>query len=144
MKAHNIQLRAFYTPELLEEGKQAFKQILPKEVEVKEELLEPETEGGVFTKPLCVLTALVSKQSQVKELLKTIVSGLSVEDLSELKNTLDSRVDDDCNLYLRLDKKALTEGRLILHTRDAIQVRIKPACFPKKKEKALEVVRELL
>ncbi|MBM3308848.1 MAG: hypothetical protein FJY77_01210 [Candidatus Altiarchaeales archaeon] len=143
MKVHNIQLRAFYSPEALEEGMHAFKQILPKEVEVKEEELEPEAEGGVFTKPLCVLTAFASKQSQVKELLARIVSGLSEEDLAELKKTLDLRVDDDCNLYLRLDKKALSEGRLSIKTRDAVHVKIKLACFPKKRENTLEIAREL-
>jgi len=136
MKAHNIRVRAFFRQESLDEGRNILASILPKGAELREERLDAETEGGVFTEPLYVLSAVVSKKGDVDSLIKKIFSRLGEADKRELKGSIDSRVDDDCNLYLRFDKKALAEGKFLLYTRDSVQVRIKMACFPKKREAA--------
>ncbi|MFH1125691.1 MAG: RNA-binding domain-containing protein [Candidatus Altiarchaeota archaeon] len=144
MKVHNIRVRAFFRDENLDEGRMLFKRLLPEETTVCEEKLEPETEGEVFTTPLTALNAVISTQSLINEFIKKILSSLSDSDKEELKNTLQSRMDDDCSLYIRLGKKELQEGKFVLHTRDSVHVRIKLACFPKKKENALKIASELL
>lgn len=143
MKAHNISVKAFFKEENLEQGRLLFKELLP-ETAFEEERLEPEIDSGIFTKPIFILKAVISKQSQVDGLLKKIFSSLTESEKLELRNTIESRIDDECNLYLRLDKKALMQGKITLHTRDSVHVKIKIACFPKKKENAIKIALELL
>jgi RNA binding exosome subunit len=144
MKVHNIYLRAFFKEEGLEDGKKIFNFLLPEDISIIEEKLEPESEGGVFNEPLFALKAVVSKQGEINDFIKKILLGLDDADLQELKDTLDSRIDDDCNLYIRVGKNKLLEGKIALHSRDPVHVRIKLACFPKKKQNALKIALELL
>jgi RNA binding exosome subunit len=143
MKIHNIKVSAFFKQDEVENGRLILKQLLG-ETPVEEEKLEPESEGGVFNEPLTALKATLPSQKEIKLLLDKITSGLDSEDKSELKQTLDSRIDDDCNLYIRLGKKSLLEGKLRLYSRDPVHIRIKLAVFPKKKESAISTALELL
>jgi RNA binding exosome subunit len=144
MKLHNITFSAFFKEDELESGRLLFKQLLPEDIATEEERLEPETEGGVFTTPLYALKSSITQQKQAEEFTAKLLSKLAPEDLQMLRETLPKRVDDDCNLYIRLDRKALSDGRYSIHTRDAVHVRIKLACFPKNKENALKIAQELL
>ena len=137
-------MSAFFKENEREEGKILFKQFLPEDVAFEEELLEPETDGGVFTAPLYTLKAVISRQKQAEEYAITLFSKLSPEDWQAVQDSLPDRIDDDCNLYLRLDKKAFADGQIIIHTRDAVHVKIKLACFPKKKEVAVKIAQELM
>lgn len=143
MNAHNITLRAFFSGDELAEGRLLYGKILP-DAAVEEEALEPETEGGVFTKPMYVLKTVLSKQKEVDGFVSRMLSGLSERDLAELRETIENRVDDDCSLYLRFDKKEFSNGRFSLRAKDAVQVKIKIAAFPKRKENAVKKAREML
>jgi hypothetical protein len=143
MNAHNITFRAFFSGDELAEGRLLYGKILP-DAAVDEEALESETEGGVFTKPLYVLKTVLSTQKEVGGFISNMLSGLSERDLAELRETVESRIDDECNLYLRFDKKEFSNGRFSLRAKDAVQVKIKIAAFPKKKINAVKTAREML
>lgn len=143
MNAHNITLKAFFREGELAEGRLLYSRMLP-EAAVVEERLEPETEGGVFTEPLYVLKTVLSKQKEIEGFTRKMVDGLSEGDLAEVRDTLENRIDDDCDLYLRFDKKEFSAGRFVLRARDPVHVKIKIAAFPKKKENAIKTARQML
>jgi len=144
MKVHNITISAFFREDELEKGRQIFRQFLPEDAAFKEERLEPETDGGVFTTPLYTLKAVLNKPKQAEEFASTLLARLSPEDRKNLQDSIAERLDDDCDFYLRLDRRKLAEGKITLHTRSPIHVKIKIACFPRKKDAAVKIAQELL
>jgi RNA binding exosome subunit len=143
MKVHHITVSGFFKEDALADGRNLMAGLLP-EAEVCEEKLEAETDGCVFNAPLYSITAVVSPGKKAELFLKKILDGLGTAGRKELAATLQSRIDEDCNLYIRLGKKQLSEGRFALYTRDPIHLKIKLACYPKNMETALNIAQELI
>lgn len=62
-----------------------------------------------------------------------------------LRNDLGNRLDDDCNLYLRLSKQSAARERVRMATTDdVIRVQAKVAAYPAKPESARETLGEYL
>jgi hypothetical protein len=71
-----------------------------------------------------------------------VLARLSHDDLTALADTAAQRMDESCNLFLRLDKQKAYGGESVLTRHDdAVSVRIKVSAFPAKMENALLVVR---
>ena len=80
-----------------------------------------------------------------KKAVKAFFRSLSKEDVRDLFDTLDSRLDDDCFLFARLDKQEAYLGKLVLtKDDDAIALRSKVQSYPKKRELAFIVAQEFL
>lgn len=74
-----------------------------------------------------------------------LLERLPSNDLEVLMRTLDRRIDDACNLFVRIDKQRAFLGEIRLATNDdAVVVRMKVRAFPAKKELAVKTVSELL
>jgi RNA binding exosome subunit len=72
-------------------------------------------------------------------------SRLSEDDLRTLLHTLDSRIDEGCNLFIKLDKQSAFLGEARLGKGDdVVSIRIRVAAFPAHQEVAVGVVREAL
>ena len=70
---------------------------------------------------------------------------LVVDDERDILETLEERVDEDCDLYLRLDKQAALEGRLEVVTHgDVISVSGRIESYPKNRDTAISSLREFL
>jgi RNA binding exosome subunit len=98
---------------------------------------------GHFGNPISIMEAKIrgKKCSQFIELLK---SNLPSSDILRLKNELDERIDDECNLHIRLDKQAAFQGMLKLATScDMIVVQIKLKAYPASYENAIAVARNI-
>jgi RNA binding exosome subunit len=66
-------------------------------------------------------------------------------DLSMIKDTLASRVDDGCNLFLKIDKQEAYLGHVRLgHGEDVVSLRIRVAAFPARCDIAQNEIREYL
>lgn len=141
MKAHNILVKAFTKVGNQETLIACLKKILPDNPSVDEVELEPEAEGEIFVEPFIIVSSLLEKQSQLNKFLEMLKSGLDEKDIRALSDTLDSRVDDKCNLFIRLSKKAASDGKYTLNDDDPIHVKIKIQAFPAKRETAIESVR---
>lgn len=62
-----------------------------------------------------------------------------------LRNDLDDRLDDDCNVYLRFSKQSAARERLRMATTDdVVRVQAKVAAYPAKPEAARETLRAYL
>ncbi len=100
-----------------------------------------EVTEGYHGNPIVILEVFVKEKRRSKE----FFSRLSVDDLQEIVGSLDKRMDDDCNLYLRLDKQEAYLGNLKMTTSDdAIAVRAKVESYPKKLENAKKSAIEFL
>lgn len=72
-------------------------------------------------------------------------SKLADDDIGQLLKTLDERVDEDCHLFLKVDKQSAYQGLITLSSgEDVLSVRAKVRSFPAKRELAVEAAREYL
>jgi len=96
---------------------------------------------GVHGNPIVILEAEISDPQEVPRFL----SRLSREDLETILRTLDNRVDEGCNLFIKLDKQSAFGGLLRLDQGDdVISVRIRVAAFPAKREVAMGLISEVV
>jgi len=99
-----------------------------------------ETHHGL---PLTLVEARVERAKDVRAVLDRVFALPGA--LDGLRRTLDSRVDEDGILYLRLDKQAAAQGTLRLADQeDAVQVRVKPEAHPATRAAALGILSGVL
>lgn len=90
---------------------------------------------------------IIILESHIKEKkgVKAFFSRLETADLEELLRTLDVRIDDDGNIFLRFDKQKAFLGELHLGPADdPIAVRGKIESYPRKRENDLASAKEFL
>ncbi|WP_135854457.1 RNA-binding protein [Halorussus salinus] len=132
---HYIDLRAFcYATEDDKRVEQALRTYLPDEFEI-----ERATSEGHHGDRILVLSARVENADEMRHVLSKVAE---LPDAEELLDELDDRVDDNCSLFLRLDKQAAYRGGAELG--EGITFRAKVEAYPAKKEAAVENAREAL
>ena len=91
------------------------------------------------------LTLSTTKNKHNNLLLNNIFTSINKQDLRTIINQLESRINDDGNLYIRLDKESLLKKRyqLIDHG-NCFHIKIKLAAFPAKKENFMNTAQRLL
>ena len=83
----------------------------------------------------------ISKQKPITDIFLKLGKALT----DALKNELESRIDDDCVFYLRLDKQELVQGRYrAVHHGDVLSITGKIVSHPAKKNIAVEKMAEFL
>jgi RNA binding exosome subunit len=132
---HYVDLRAFcYATEDEKRVEGALRTFLPEEVEI-----ERATSEGHHGDRIVVLSARVERADEMRHVLNRLSD---LETAQQLADELDERVDDNCSLFLRLDKQAAFGGDVRLG--DGLTVRAKVEAYPATKEKAVENAREAL
>jgi RNA binding exosome subunit len=132
---HYVDLRAFcYATEDEKRVEGALRTFLPEEVEI-----ERATSEGHHGDRIVVLSARVERADEMRHVLDRLSD---LETAQQLADELDERVDDNCSLFLRLDKQAAFGGDVRLG--DGLTVRAKVEAYPATKEKAVENAREAL
>lgn len=132
---HYIDLRAFcYATEDQKRVEQALRTLLPEECE-----LERTSSEGHHGDRIVVLSARVERADEMRHVLARLSD---LPDADRLYAELDERVDDNCSLFLRLDKQAAFSGDVVLG--EGITVRAKVEAYPATTDKAVENAREAL
>jgi RNA binding exosome subunit len=132
---HYIDLRAFcYATEDDKRVEQALRTYLPEEFEI-----ERATSEGHHGDRILVLSARVENADELRHVLSKVAE---IPDADRLLDELDDRVDENCSLFLRLDKQAAYRG--VTELGEGITLRAKVEAYPAKKEKAVESAREAL
>jgi len=104
------------------------------------ELKVSRTEGH-HGNPIDIIEASVED----KDLIADFFRRLSPHDMESVADSLPSRIDNGCNLFIRLDKQAAYLGEVRLAAEgDVISVRIKINAFPARCEVAQGIVKEFL
>jgi RNA binding exosome subunit len=130
---HYIDLRAFcYATEDDKRVEQALRTYLPEDFEI-----ERATSEGHHGDRILVLSTRVENADEMRHVLSKVAE---LPDSDNLLDELDERVDDNCSLFLRLDKQAAYRGEAELG--EGITFRAKVEAYPAEKEAAVENARE--
>jgi RNA-binding protein len=99
---------------------------------------------GHYDNVIKILEATL-KRKEGQAFFELLREQLPEGDLSRLRIEVEDRVDDNCELHLRLDKQAAYKGRVCLtDSTDAISVSAHMESYPAKREEAVRIARELL
>ncbi|GAA0507156.1 hypothetical protein SAMN04488066_101274 [Halorubrum aquaticum] len=132
---HYVDLRAFsYATEDEKRVEEALRSLLPEDAE-----LDRVENVGHHGDRIVVLSARIERADGMRHVLDRIAE---LDDLDRVLEELDQRVDDNCALFMRLDKQAAFRGDVRLGP--GITVRAKVEAYPAKKEAAVENARETL
>ncbi|PSQ17575.1 hypothetical protein BRD00_07705 [Halobacteriales archaeon QS_8_69_26] len=132
---HYVDLRAFrYATEDEKRVEEALRRFLPEEFPVERQESE-----GYHGDRILVLSARVENADD----LRTVFSAVAdLDDIERVIDQLDDRVDENCSLFMRLDKQAAFRGDVALG--EGITLRGKVEAYPANKEAAVENAREFL
>ncbi|ADB57101.1 RNA-binding domain-containing protein [Archaeoglobus profundus] len=140
MKIERILVSAVvYSTEDREKVAMAMATLFPFEFEI---VRVPAT--GHFGNPIEYLEVEITKKKQIKEFWNNLIKLLG-DQKEYIINTLEERIDDQGQLYIRFDKQKAYLGEIYVTDKgDAIVVKAKLVTYPAKKEKIIEFAREIL
>ncbi|MDD5086750.1 MAG: RNA-binding domain-containing protein [Candidatus Nanoarchaeia archaeon] len=146
MLSHNICISVFSKPEDDEENiKNSFISLFP--FNLKDEKIELKSKKclGFNEKKITVFEVSLEKEKHINKFLKSLNEKLSKEQKQLLINQIESRLDNDLNFFLRLNKeKLINEKRLwITDSGNCYHIKIKIAAFPNKKHIASKNIEKM-
>ena len=100
---------------------------------------------GFNGKKIKIFEVILSKQSLVNELLKNLESNLTEAQKGIILKQSESRLDSNLDFFIRFDKDSwINEKKLLLtNSGSCFHLRIAIAAFPKKREAALKIIKDL-
>ncbi len=139
--AHFAELRVFsYEREDEKKIAEKLKELVPDD-RVK---LNQSSAEGFNERKIKIFEIRLEKDSQINKFLLNLTEKLSREQKELLAGQAESRLDSEFNFFLRLDKEKLLENKYwVTDSGNCFHVKIVIACFPRTREKALDVVRNL-
>ena len=87
--------------------------------------IEAEEFNGYFGDPITALKLIVKHRKPATDLLANVFRGLNSLDRTALLSELPLRIDENKNLYVRLDKQKAYAGRMALSSQDSIRLKAK-------------------
>lgn len=113
---------------------------VPPSVEVHRSCMQ-----GHHGNPIVVFESRIDQKNELKEFWRTLLSRMDEATISELRKLVRERMDESCFLYLRFDKQAALDGKLVLtETGDSVHLKLKVIAFPAKREIAAAKVMDFL
>ena len=105
---------------------QSFEDVL----NLKEEDFTLEEIEGHYENPIIMVKAKIVKK-QAQNLMSRILELLPVEQINELTEEIEERIDDS-RFHMRLDKQELIKGNLIVSEKETIKLKIHTPIYNKK------------
>ena len=135
---HNISYRAFvYGTENKEKVLESIKTLFPNSIP------QCEAAEGYYKNTLLILSNKIENKREIKDFVEKL-SKLNVPARKRILNSLDDKMDDSGNLFLRFDKQRAFLGDLkVVDHGDSIHLKIKIAAYPAKKKVAIKIARKL-
>ena len=141
-RAHTITLTMFVLPgEDVEEQERLFLGLVPFSLADEGLSLQRSISKGFNDRDITVFSLRLEKERHTNAFLDAIahrLSGAQKQQLISQENRLDDRLD----FFLRFKKSSLP-GRGLTDKGDCVHVRMSIAAFPKKKERALIIIKEI-
>ncbi len=132
---HYVDLRTFaYATEDEKRVEEALRSFLPEDAEI-----DRVENVGHHGDRIVVLSARIERADGMRHVLDRLAE---LAELDRVLDELDDRVDDNCALFLRLDKQAAFRGDVRLGP--GITLRSKVEAYPARKSAAVENARETL
>ena len=132
----SLHARAFsHATENLDKVKRAMENVLG-ETELKVSRTE-----GTHGNPITVLEASIEDSDEIS----CLFGRMSEDDLARLLTTMRNRIDNGCNLFIRIDKQEAYKGGVRLATNDdVISIRLRVLAFPARCEVASEIAKDYI
>ena len=142
--ANNIRVNVFVKPGDDEAAvKKHLLALFPFDLEQEKIVLQRSKALGFNQREIIILEVELKKEKHTNAFLNFLKEKLNEQQKSVLVKQ-ENRLDDDCNFYIRLDKsKLLNNEYWITDSGDCYHIRISIAAFPKKKERARQVIDQM-
>lgn len=144
--AHNVKLSVFAHEEDDEEQiEQAFLSLLPFDLEQEKLNLKRTTATGFKERKIKILELTLTKEKHTSKFLTFLKQKLSDDQRQLLLKQSGSRLDNELNFFIRLDKPKLLNNEFwITDDGNCFHIRISVAAYPAKRGAALRVIEEWL
>ncbi|MBD3209676.1 hypothetical protein GF367_04665 [Candidatus Woesearchaeota archaeon] len=141
-RAHTITFSTFIKPEEDEPAiTKRFLSLIPLDLEQEKIPLQRTISTGFNERKILILKLKLTKERHTNAFLDFLNEKLSGAQQQQLREQED-RVDDHCHFYLRFQKQHLP--KLVFTDKgDCIHCKISLAAFPKKRDIALRIVKEI-
>ena len=123
----------------------AFLKFFPFNLNENRVVLKKTRASGFNEKEIDILEITLTKEHLVNEFLKKLLNDIDSNQKNIILGQIESRLDKNLDFFLRFEKDTwINEKKLILtDSGRCFHIRISIATFPKKREVALNVVKEL-
>jgi RNA-binding protein len=144
--AHNIIISVFSNEgEDAEKINEALVRLVNLDLEKEKLKVEHEAAEGVQNNKIDIFRIKLEKDRHINSFFENLLSKLGQQQKDLIVKQIKTRIDDDCNFYIRLDKEKLFEGQYhITEKGNCYHIKTLVAAYPKKKEKAVEIVKRLI
>jgi RNA binding exosome subunit len=92
---------------------------------ISPERFSSNTSEGHWGNKIILLSAVITT-AEANSLISKILSTLNKIDRHSLSDFVDNYIDEKGNLYIRLDKQKICQGRTSLSDNDSIRIRLRP------------------
>ncbi|MCJ7444521.1 MAG: hypothetical protein MUO26_08330 [Methanotrichaceae archaeon] len=99
---------------------------------------------GYFGNEIKILESKIKKKESLI-FFRVLMERLPKEERLRLHSEIPSRVDENCNFHMRLDKQAAYKGHVRLtDSKDALDISVHIASYPSRREEAMRIIGELV
>jgi RNA binding exosome subunit len=145
--AHNIKLSVFsHEEDDLDKLAQTITKLCPFDLEQEKLQLKQSTATGFKERKIKIFEILLTKERHTTKFLNHLKQNLSDDQRQLLINQTESRLDQELDFFIRLDKqKLLNENQFwITDSGNCFHIKISIAAYPANRETGLKVVKEWL
>ncbi len=119
--------------------------VAPFDYEKEKIKFQQQTATGFNEAKIRIFSITLEKERHISTFLKQLFGKLTGEQKSMLSRQKESRLDEELNFYIRLDKDKMNDGEFwITDSGNCYHITISIAAFPRKREVALEAVEKML
>ena len=143
--AESISLRVFAKfGENPQQVREKLLKLIPFDLEKEKIALNRKRTMGFNQEEITIFELKLKKKKHTNIFLELLKNNLSSESKNQLIETLEKRIDNECNFFLRLNKSKLIyndQYELENFNGDCFHIKIDIAVFPKRKDNAIEEIR---
>ena len=144
--ANSIKISVFAKGEENEqEIEDKLKQLIPLDLEKEKIAVTKQTATGFNETRIRIIEAMLTKDRHINAFLEKLSENMSEKQKELLIRQKESRLDDELNFFIRLDKEKLLNNEYwVTDSGNCYHIRINIAAFPKRREYALEMIEKVV
>ena len=120
------------------------KLLLPFDLEKEKIKIEERSAEGFEDRQIKIFSVELDRERHTNAFVNNLVEKLGDEKKTLLEQ-LESRLDDELNFFIRLDKEMLLKDRFVLtDSGNCYHIRVNIASFPRSRANAVKVIRALI
>lgn len=144
--AHHITITVFVKPEDNDATKEGLLALIPFDLEDEKVPLNAQRATGFNDRQITIYSVTLSKDSHIRAFLNFLLKTLSDKQKQLLIDQAETRLDEENNFYLRIDKEPWQKNKTLYLTDsgNCYHLKLTLATYPKKRDVALNLINDLL